>query len=156
MNPSLRLPVLALAALLSLSAGAASPHAHHHDAGSLKLSLNAGQKWKTDAPLRKGMSVIKQAIETREARLHGGKMTAAEFATLGKEIDQAVQGIFAACRLPPAADQNLHLVLVQIMNGSRVLEDPKADHLQGVREITGALAAYGEHFDHPGWTPLKH
>ena len=155
MNRTLRPLVLAVASLVSISALAADPH-DHHGADAQKLELNDGKKGETDAPLRKGMTAIKSSIETKVKHIHSGKMTAAEFAALGKEIDKELQGIFAACKLPPAADQNLHVVLVQVMNGTRTLQDPKAKHLSGVVEIIGALDAYGKHFDHPGWANVKH
>jgi hypothetical protein len=32
----------------------------------------------------------------------------------------------------------------------------KADQDKGAVAVLQAMNAYGEHFDHPGWTPLGH
>lgn len=65
---------LAVAALLVLSASAqAQPehdpgvHAHDHaQQGAVQLTLDHGQPWGTDAPLRDGMERVRTAVATAE------------------------------------------------------------------------------------------
>ena len=47
----------------------------------------------------------------------------------------------------------LHLVLGEVLNGTSAIE--AGDARLGVEAIVAALNGYGEHFEHPGWTPIQ-
>jgi hypothetical protein len=126
-----------LAAALSLAFGAPAfaagdAHSHDHAAGEAKLVLNQGKKWQTDAPLRQGMENIRGAVAK------GMKSDA-----LAKKVEAEVAGIVQNCKLEPAADEQLHIVIADLLAGAA---DP--------HRVTEALNAYGEHFDHAGWKRL--
>ena len=57
------------------------------------------------------------------------------------------------CELSEAADEQLHVVLTQILEGANEMEAGSQSR-GGAVMIVKALNAYGEHFEHPGWQPL--
>ena len=74
--------ILALATAFStavaLPALAAEDHHRGHGAHAeapQKLTLNNGRKWKTDAPLRKGMEEIRHALQQAHGHGHHGEAT---------------------------------------------------------------------------------
>ncbi|HJV52529.1 MAG TPA: hypothetical protein VJ652_13775, partial [Noviherbaspirillum sp.] len=55
--------LLALASLAFPLALQAAGHEHHeHGMAPQKIELNAGKKWPTDEPLRKGMDTIRNQV----------------------------------------------------------------------------------------------
>ena len=129
----------ALAAVLTLAFGApalAAGDAHSHDpaAGEAKLVLNQGKKWETDAPLRQGMENIRSAVAK-------GMNSDA----LAKKVEAEVAGIVQNCKLEPAADEQLHIVIADLL---------AAAEARDAGRLKQALNAYGEHFDHAGWKRL--
>lgn len=129
----------ALAAVLTLAFGApafAAGDVHSHDpaAGEAKLVLNQGKKWETDAPLRQGMENIRSAVAK------GMKSDA-----LAKQVEAEVAGIVQNCKLEPAADEQLHIVIADLL---------AAAEAKDAGRVKQALNAYGEHFDHAGWKRL--
>jgi hypothetical protein len=129
----------ALAAVLTLAFGApafAAGDVHSHDpaAGEAKLVLNHGKKWETDAPLRQGMENIRSAVAK-------GMNSDA----LAQKVEAEVAGIVQNCKLEPAADEQLHIVIADLLAGAEA-RDPG--------RVKQALNAYGEHFDHAGWKRL--
>jgi len=132
-----RSKMVALAVTLAFAGPAAygqAAHDHGHAADEAKLVLNHGQKWPTDAPLRQGMENIRAAV-------HKGL----EHDALAKAVETEVAGIVQNCKLPPEADAQLHIVIAELMAGAEAHD---------VKRVAGALNAYGEHFDHPGWKRL--
>lgn len=161
-NAVLRNPALVVSLMLATggvvpAATAADLHSHE-GAGSQALELNAGRKWATDAPLRKGTTEIRNAIARDKAAIHAGKLSEAGYNGLAKKIDTQVAYIVTNCKLPPEADAQLHLVLADIMQGSSAMKGKESGVTRqaGAEKIIGALDAYGRHFEHPGWKRLAH
>lgn len=127
-------------------AGAQTGHEHHHAPAA--MTLNQGAKWETDAPLRQGMSAIRASVETDG---HAGK-----YAAVAGTIEGQIAYMVENCKLEPAADEVLHGVLAQLLEGVEVLKGQKAGVASedGVAHVATALDSYGEHFDHPGWKPM--
>ena len=155
--------LLAAAGLaLGLSAGGhaadAHKHEHEHGAAPAKLELNQGRKWETDAPLRQGMTSIRGAMETALHGIHVHKYTAAQYGALAKKVNGEVSGIVANCKLEPKADAQLHIVIAEVLDGVEAMEgkQKKVRREAGAVKVVGALEKYGDHFDHPGWQPLRH
>jgi hypothetical protein len=50
-----------------------------------------------------------------------------------------------------------HLVIADILAGTDAMQgkDKQLGRREGARKITGALNAYGNYFDHPGWRALS-
>jgi hypothetical protein len=140
-------------------AHAATPATHQHEQGVRVhgLKLNAGQKWATDEPLRQGMSRIKDALEPRLPAVHGGKLSAAQYDALGKEIDAQLAYVVQNCKLEPQADAVLHVILADLIAGNDALQgkNKKLKRSAGVVKVVQSLENYGKYFDHPGWRAPK-
>jgi hypothetical protein len=148
------LPLLA-ALVLPLTAPAAEHH-HHPETVPQKLELNAGQKWETDAALRKGMSAIRATVSGALSAQHGGKASKSTYEAAAKKVNAQLADIVANCKLDPKADAQLHVVLGEIMSGVETLEGKKPDQPReaGLLATAQALNTYGDHFAHPGWKAI--
>ena len=144
---ALKAMLAAAAALLFATAalGAEDAFWHRHAAAEPNLVLDHGRKWQTDAPLRQGMENIRAALSKG--------MT---YEALAAEVRSEVAGIVQSCRLEPAADAQLHVVLIQLLAGAEAMEGkvPGENRRDGAERIGKALDAYGTHFDHEGWSDL--
>jgi hypothetical protein len=151
---------LALAVMLaggqSDSLRAATGHAHRSEGGAaIGMMLNNGQKWQTDAALRKGMAEIRATVAVALPRIHHGQFAPGEFSALADRVQEQIDDMVAQCKLPEDADLQLHLVLAEILGALATMRGEGGQEL-GAPVMIEALNAYGEHFDHPGWEPLAH
>lgn len=131
---------------------------HDHSAAELhKLTLNQGRKWATDEPLRAGMGSIRGLVEPQLAAAHAGKLTAAQYGELAAQIETAVGGIVANCKLEPKADAMLHLVIADLGAGTDTMagKNPKLRPALGLVKVAQAVNQYSNHFDHPGFKPIR-
>ncbi len=148
--------VLALAAAFSTAVtlpalAAESHHSGHgaHAEASQKLTLNNGSKWKTDAPLRNGMLEIRDALE----RTHGHDSQG--LAELGKKMESEIAAIVMNCKLEPAADANLHVIIGELNAAADAFRGANsADAEEAMQRAATATRAYATHFDHSGFKPL--
>lgn len=149
--------VSAILALTSFPLLAGEKYAHN-DHGSSALQLDSGKKWETDAPLRKGMAGIRDAMASRLGEIHAGKLKKTQYAELSEEISAHTNSIFKNCKLSPKADAQLHLVLSQILGGNQQMKSAESihDRRAGAIKIFDALQLYPKYFDHPDWKPLTH
>ncbi|HEX4944298.1 MAG TPA: hypothetical protein VFV55_08070 [Usitatibacteraceae bacterium] len=141
------------AALLSPLAVAVDTHDHGHAAGAAKLQLDHGKKWATDAPLRQGMTAIREAVHGAPAPLHKATAKPEAYAEVGNRVEAEVGRIVKECKLPPEADAQLHLVIADVIAGADAMKgarDAKAGRA-GLVKVDSALKNYGTYFDHPGW-----
>ena len=149
--------VAALAAsLVAVPAVAQAEHEHmHHASGAAvaQLQLDQGNKWPTDPTLRSGMAAIQAAFDADHPAIHAGKETDAQYAALAGRIEAQVQAIVTNCKLPPAADANLHFVIADLLQGVSLMrgEDPQRTRHDGAALVHGALLAYPKYFDDPDW-----
>jgi hypothetical protein len=158
-------PAAALAAVLAvvLAAAASTPAlaqagAHDHGAAAPhKLALNHGRKWASDEPLRAGMGRIRSLVEPQLAAAHAGKLTPAQYRELATQVETAVGGIVANCKLEPEADAMLHLVIADIGAGTDTMagKDARARPALGLVKVAQAVNQYGSHFEHPGFKPIR-
>ena len=156
---SIRHAALALAVALAFAGPAAygqAAHDHGHAAGEVKLVLNQGQKWTTDAPLRQGMENIRGALAKEVKVIHANKATPKQYEALAAKVSGEVAAIVQNCKLEPAADEQLHLVIAELMAGAEAMEGKVKGETRraGAERVAKALNAYGEHFDHAGWKRL--
>lgn len=155
----MRQAALAVAVALVFAGPAAygqAAHDHGQAAGEVKLVLNQGQKWTTDAPLRQGMDNIRGALAKDVNAIHADKATPKQYEALAAKVTGEVAGIVQNCKLEPAADEQLHLVLAELMAGAEAMEGKVKGETRraGAERVANALNAYGEHFDHAGWKRL--
>lgn len=148
--------VLASAAVLALPVAAtADVHKHGAVSDARRLSLNQGEKWATDEPLRKGMGEIRALVEAQHAAIHKNTLKPADYAALGAKIETQVGSIVQDCKLPPEADANLHIVLEEMLEGVEAMKgEAKKSPAAGAGRVVAALNEYGKYFDHPGWKRL--
>ena len=150
---------LTAAALVAMFAGPVVAQTSGHDHGAAAtsaLTLNQGQKWPTDKPLRDGMDRIRGLVEPQLSAAHAGKLGASQYQALAKQIESQVGGIVANCKLEPKADAMLHLVIADIGAGTDAMagKNAKLPPAQGLLKVAQAVNAYGDHFHHPGFKPI--
>lgn len=148
--------VIGLAVAASGGTFAATEGSHQgHGSSVEEMTLDDGRKWQTDEPLRAGMTGIREEIALALPRVHDGELTADEYAVLAGNLEQHVDDIINDCKLPPEADMQLHIALTEILGGIDTMREGD-ERDRGVVAVVRALTAYGDHFDHPGWQPLRH
>jgi len=136
--------------------------ASHHASGANPLcgdemtvyvKLDGDRKWPTDDSLRAGMAAIHVAFAKDHPAIHAGTETDAQYETLAGQIEAQVNEIVAKCSLPPAADANLHFVIADLLQGVSLMRGSDAGRTRhdGAALVHGALRAYGQYFDDPGW-----
>ena len=150
----LSLGVIAIPAI----ATAPAEHSHGHTGAPTALTLDAGKKWATDTPLRQAMTNVRNAVSESLPAIHSGKFSAAEYDALATKVNGEVNYMVGNCKLQPAADAQLHLVIARMLEGVAAMEGKTSDtkRQQGVVNVIGALNDYSIYFDHPGWLPVKH
>ena len=144
--------------LAALAAADAQDHNHgHSQAAPQKLTLNAGKKWATDEALREAMSTIHASVKQTLSAAHAGKVTAAEYDAFGKGVTAQITYIVENCKLDPKADEQLHLIVANLMNGAEAAEGKHGENKRasGVVEVAQAANAYGKYFAHAGWKSIK-
>jgi hypothetical protein len=161
MNVSSGIRQAALAAAVAFAfAGPAlaaeDAHSHAQHAGEVKLTLNHGKKWQTDAPLRQGMNNIRTALASDLKLIHTDKASADQYAALAGKVNGEVASIVQNCKLPPEADAQLHLVVAELLAGADAMQgkDKEATPRAGAERVAKALNQYGQFFEHPGWRKL--
>lgn len=128
----------------------------HHDLSHAVLELNQGQKWAIDPPLRQGMDAIHSEVAGAIDRIHAGGMADESYQQLGAQINNQLAYIFENCKLPAAADAQLHIVLASVMQDLEAVEGKSAGQtpVEGVVGIAQMLNRYGDYFDHQGWSAI--
>jgi len=156
----IRRTLLATALVTAFALGAGAPtlaaDPHQHAAGQpTKLTLDHGKKWATDEPLRKNMGDIRAALAAKEAGIHKGALTSDEYKAIGTLVEARVATIVAECKLEPAADANLHLIVADLLAGADAMQGKsKTTPAAGAVQTVRAVNQYGRFFTHPGWKPL--
>lgn len=148
--PVVAVLVCAMAAPMALPA-AAQDHAGHH--ATPPAQPEAGQRWATDAPLRKGMAEIRAAVGALQHYEHG-HIGPEQATTLATRVEGQVAYLVANCRLEPQADAALHAIIAKLLQGAAALKaDPK--DLAAVATLRQALQDYPRQFDDPGWATAE-
>ncbi len=135
------------------SATASATTSHEHAAAApTKLMLDHGKKWPTDEPLRRNMSAIRAALVANATAIHHGTLTADDYQALGSLVEAHIAKIVSECKLDPAADENLHLIVGELSTGADAMQGKsKATPAAGAAQTVGAVNQYGRYFQHPGW-----
>lgn len=146
--------LVATGALATTSWGATPAHDHGHAEVAGK-PLPAGQRWATDAPLRQGMSEIRDALASRLQRIHDDTLSNDQYKALAQTTETQIAHIVANCQLTPDADAALHGVIAKMAEAADAMSaKSKVSPREGAVLLADALDSYGRHFDHPGWKPL--
>ncbi len=152
------LPLTLLSGSALVAAETAHQHSQHHaehQTSAATLSLNHGQKWVTDAPLRQSMAAIRQALASKLDAIHRRQFSPQQYQALAQLIEQEVEQIVQNCQLPEAADAQLHIVVAQLLSGAQHM---KADDkpMTGAVQVLQAVNQYGQYFDDAGFKPIAH
>jgi len=126
---------------------------HDHHKPSIGLHLNQGQRWATDAPLRQGMSNVREALILAVHADTTHPLSAAEADKLADAIRTQADYLVANCVLAPEADAVLHVLLGQLLEGAESLRLKPTDEA-GLHNIITALKDYPAYFKHEGWKPV--
>jgi hypothetical protein len=152
------LSVAAIGTSMAATSGFSAGHHPDHATASASLQLNAGKKWETDAPLRQGMGNIRQSMAASLDDIHENRLSQKGYAALAKKIESEVGAIVANCKLEPQADAQLHLIVAELLDGSKSMLSPskQAQRQSGAVKVVGALEKYGTYFQDPEFKPLIH
>ena len=129
-------------------------HQHQGHAAS-SLSLDQGNKWHSDAPLRQGMQSINEAVINAVPVFHRDALTQSDADALANHINKQVEYMVANCQLTQQADAVLHVFIGDLLAGA----DQLAKHptsMQGLPRIVGVLQKYPKYFDQPEWKEISH
>ena len=113
----------------------------------------SGQRWASDAPLRKGMADIRTAVGMLEHAEHG-HLDATQVRNLAGNIERSIGTIIAECKLAPEADAALHGVIGGLGQGVAALKSDPADTAP-VAGMRAALADYARMFDDRAAAPAR-
>jgi hypothetical protein len=144
---------------VAVAASAEHEHSDHGHAAAgaalvAHMQLNDSQRWPTDASLRAGMLEIRSQFDAHHPRIHAGTQSEAQYDALAASVEMAVNRIVEQCKLPAAADAQLHYVVGDLLQGVTLMRgsDPAHSRHDGAALVHGALNAYGKFFDDPSWT----
>lgn len=148
--------ILILAALaLIVAPGVYAADEHTHDAAHLVLELDNGERWQTDAPLRKAMEALHETVSDNLHAAHVSTLEDADYAAIADVVDEQIRFMVVNCELPPDADAELHKLIAKMAGASRTMKQGH-DRRDGFLELLGALDIYGEYFVHEGWRTPSH
>lgn len=150
--------IATLAALIALPALAAPQHAHDAPAAQHTLQLNAGQKWQTDAPLRANMASLRTRLQPLLPAIHADTLKPDDYRQLAATVEARVTDIVRQCRLPAAADAQLHIIVGELFAGAGAMQGTDAAHTprDGAIQVVAAANDYARYFNDPGFQPLGH
>lgn len=94
-----------------------SDHGHAATGAALvsQMQLNESRRWPTDASLRAGMLEIRTVFDAHHPRIHAGTQSDAEYDELSTIVEKSVNRIVGQCKLPAAADAQLHYVVGDLL-----------------------------------------
>ncbi len=153
-----------LSAALMLAAGpscASEPRQHpaSHDAHAPSAGQDAQDapapavRWQADEALALGMQRVRAATQSLSNGAHG-PLESAQVRAVAAELDSAVQGMFALCRLAPEPDAALHPLLARVLQASARLAKGRFD-AQALADLEAVLARYPLLFEDATWsTPI--
>lgn len=155
---TLFLPVLfgALSLGFAGSGLAATGADHDHGEAHHQLQLNAGQKWATDAPLRKAMGKMNEALRRSLPAIHKNTLDDAGYSKLSEQVNANVAYMVENCSLPPAADAQLHVIIASMLTSAESMAGNSETRRAGAVKLLDALDNYGTYFADPGFKPIKH
>ena len=128
----------------------AAEHTHHHEESALTLTLNQGKKWSIDESLHTGMAGIKKLMSASIGEIHHHKFTTEKYRHLAAELQGQLDFIFKNCKLPAAADAQLHILLSGMIQGVEQMKGQQQQR-QGAIKIMQGLKLYPEYFNDNKW-----
>lgn len=130
-----------LVACLCTGPAFATEHAHAAVQGTgAPVASATAARHVADARLRSAMAAVRGAVEAFEHARHG-HMGPPQVRALADHLDAQVARVFSECRLEPAADASLHVLLLTIAKASRAMR-ATPDDFAPVTAMERAMADY--------------
>lgn len=147
---------LGIASVNAQNTAPAAGHEHGHTGGT--LTLDHGAKWAIDAPLSKAMNSIRDAVAASLGQIHANTLAANGYTALAGKIRSEVAYMVSNCKLEPAADEQLHLIIADLLGAADQMEAgaDSGSSRDGAIQVVGALENYATFFNDAGWVPLQH
>lgn len=151
---AIRWATLPLAVLLTMALPVQAQHEAEHEGHESHAApaTPAGVpavRYATDAPLREGMSRIHAALDEL-AHYEMGHMPESIAIERVESIKDAIDYLFANCKLDAQADAALHEMLVPLLNDVQAFKKDPGDR-STIALMRQAVAAYPQTFDDPAW-----
>jgi len=122
----------------------------HNKPAASELNLDHGKKWKTDEPLRRGMYSINHAVMNAVPAYHHKKLTKSDTEKLARYINDQVNFLVANCKLEPAADATLHVLIGDLLTAAATAANEPLSP-RGLPHLIKTLELYPEYFEHQNW-----
>lgn len=135
---------------------AATNHDHSHAKGAHALELNAGERWATDAPLRKAMGLLNESMRHALPAIDENTLTDEQYKKFAEKIRGEVAYMVQNCKLPAEADAQLHLIIAKLLAGAENMAEQPAVRRDGAIKVLGALNDYANYFADPDFSLIKH
>jgi hypothetical protein len=150
--------ILSASSLSFSGASLATETAHQHGSAAHELQLNAGEKWATDAPLRKAMGALNGAMQASLPAIHDNQLGDAQYNQLAARINDEVAYMVKHCKLAPEADAQLHLVIAELLAGADGMagKTPGEARRNGAVKVLGALQTYAQYFADTTFDTIEH
>ena len=118
--------------------------------------MKAGERWATDAPLRKAMGALNESMRQSVAAIHENRLADAQYVQLAEQVRREVAYMVEHCKLPAGADAQLHLIIGKMLAGADSMAGETSTQRDGAIMLMGALSDYASYFADPGFTPIEH
>lgn len=135
---------------------AATTHDHAQAEGTHALQLNAGERWASDAPLRKAMGTLNESMRQALPAIHENTLADAQYVHLTEQVREEVAYMIENCKLAAEADAQLHLIIGKLLAGADSMAGQPSVRRDGAVTMLGALHDYASYFADPGFTPIEH
>lgn len=149
----MRSPWLLTLLLVAVSASAVAQHAH--TTAPNRVDIHAS--FQADVPLSREMAAIRTTFAAQLPAIRTGRLDAAGYAALGKEVEARVATIVRECRLPTDADTVLHGYIGRMLAAAARMRQPDlgpAAHRAAALEVIAAYNEYGGRFRDAAWKTL--
>lgn len=121
-----------------------------HAAHMAAPTLESGQLWATDEPLRAAMQRIRAAVDQAGSAQEKKQFTLKEAQSLAATVEENIAYMVANCKLEAKPDAALHVLIGRMLSAAASLKKESAS--DGVSQLRAVLHDYQSTFDHPGWS----
>ncbi len=128
----------------------ADSKSHQHETGSsdasketgtTTLTLNAGKKWKLDAPTRENIKLIREAFEKAEP-------TSPDYTTLAADLQAKSNKLVSECKMSGKDHDMLHIWLTGYLSSLKEMNsNDLVDQEAGFHKIDSQLRIFDQYFE---------
>jgi hypothetical protein len=151
---------LGVASTSAWSASSTATHDHEHASAvaAPALTLDHGAKWEIDEALGKAMGNIRGAVAAALDQVHDNTLPVTGYKALAGTIRTEVAYIVSNCKLEPAADVQLHLIVADLLDAADKMDLGVGNDFRrdAAVQAVGALENYATYFNDTGWVALRH